>query len=200
MKRKMQMLAGGALALIASAGATAQGGEQYIGDIITVGFTFCPREFAEANGALLSIAQNTTLFSVIGCQYGGDCRTTFALPNLAGRTPVHFGQGPGLPMIPLAQMGGSETVTMTPDMMPQHTHTVRASTAAPMTTTPNGTTFGSFSSGPNRYGSETPDSPMQTTPQQTVSATGGSQPFSVVSPYTTIRYCVALQGIYPPRS
>ncbi|MEY2927140.1 MAG: hypothetical protein RL367_1617, partial [Pseudomonadota bacterium] len=97
--------------------------DPFIGTIIQVGFNFAPRNWIQCNGQLLSIAQNTALFSLLGTTYGGNGTTTFAIPNLQGRTPIHVGQGPGLSQYVLGQLSGTETTTVLSTNLPTHTHT-----------------------------------------------------------------------------
>src|ERR1041385_3867939 len=99
----------------------------FLGAICMFGFNFAPRGWAFCNGQILPIAQNTALFSLLGTTYGGNGQTTFALPDLRGRVPIHFGQGPGLSLYDLGQVGGSETVTLTPSTMPAHNHSLACS-------------------------------------------------------------------------
>src|SRR5580704_15922794 len=96
----------------------------FLGMIITVGFNFAPRGWALCNGQLMPISQNTALFSLLGTTYGGNGTTTFALPNLQSRVPVHFGQGPGLSPYVIGQSGGAETVALTINQLPAHTHAI----------------------------------------------------------------------------
>src|SRR5438270_10631506 len=96
--------------------------EPFIGEVRLLGFTFAPRGWATCDGQLLSIAQNTALFSLFGTFYGGNGTTTFALPNLAGRSPMFHGQGPGLTNYSIGEIGGENTVTLNSSQMPQHTH------------------------------------------------------------------------------
>lgn len=203
MKSKLLLTAlasAGALSLGFGAPATAQSGDNFLGDIVMTGYTFCPRTMLDANGQLLPISQNDALFSLFGTTYGGDGRTTFALPDMRGRAPVHTGQGPGLPMARLGQRYGAERNTMTQGSLPTHNHNVGASTSAPNQTSPGGHSIGSFTAGPNRYAAGTPDTAMESSPTSTVSSTGGSQSFNNVMPFQTIRYCVVVQGIYPSRN
>src|SRR5215213_3857433 len=104
--------------------------EPFIGQIIQFAGNFAIRGYAMCNGQILSIAQNTALFSILGTTYGGNGQTTFALPDLRGRAPVHMGQGPGLSNVQLGEPGGAETVTLLPAQMPQHVHAVNASSAS----------------------------------------------------------------------
>lgn len=171
----------------------------YIGDIIWVGFNFCPREFAEANGQLLSIAQNTALFSLYGTIYGGDGRTTFALPDLRGRSPVHAGKGPGLSDIRQGQSGGAETVTLNTTQIPSHNHaaTLKGATDAGNADSPADAVQATAQRS-GIYSSGAANTDMGAT-SISVGNTGGNQPHENRSPYTAIKACVAVEGIYPPR-
>ncbi|WP_395074824.1 phage tail protein, partial [Hyphococcus sp.] len=125
------------LAILATAGVTApvNAQENYIGEIMWTGFTFCPRGTIDASGQLLAISSNTALFSLYGTTYGGDGRTTFKLPDLRSRAPMHFGQGPGLTNRPLGQSAGTETNTMTVQQMPSHNHAATSTSNSSSTTT-----------------------------------------------------------------
>ncbi|TCO70613.1 phage tail protein [Rhodovulum euryhalinum] len=172
------------------------GPEPFIGEIMMVGYSFCPRAWAEADGQLLPIAQNQALFSLYGTTFGGDGRTTFALPDLRGRMPVHTGAAPGLSQRPLGQKGGSETTTLTVNQMPPHSHGLNATTAAGASPDPTGNL-------PANVGRETiyaggpPDAQMS---GSAIGATGGGQPVGTMPPFQVIRFCVALQGIFPSRN
>ena len=154
----------------------------FIGEIRLVGFTFCPRNWVEADGQLISIVSNEALFSLYGTTYGGDGQTTFALPDLRGRAPIHLGQGPGLSNYVQGQTGGTETVTLSGDEMPIHAHTF------PELTNPDGTVRGLVV---RNGGGE------QATP---TSDAGGGAAHENRPPYLTMRYCVALFGTYPSRN
>lgn len=188
--------------------------DDYIGDIKLVGYTYCPRSTTEAAGQLLAISSNTALYSLYGCTYGGDCRTTFALPDLRSRVPVGQGQGPGLPNVALGQKGGATTTTLSVAQIPVHSHS--ATTNVTVTSTLQGSATAADSSDPtgralagsNRptYLQTTPTAPMasgsvssQATATTTVGNAGGSQSFNIQNPYVGLRYCVVLQGIFPPR-
>lgn len=175
--------------------------DKYIGEVFMVGFTFCPRFTASAEGQLLSIASNTALFSLLGTTYGGDGRTTFALPDLRGRSPIGQGTGPGLTTVVQGQASGTETVTLTINQMPSHNHDarVRASNQAPNTNNPAGNTFPTFASGTNQYTTGDDNVTMGDNEVQ-IRPNGGSQPFSIRDPYIGMRYCVVTQGIFPPRN
>ena len=197
--------------------AVACGSEPFIGEICTFGFTFCPRGYADANGQLLAIQQNTALFSLLGTQYGGDGRTTFGLPDLRGRSAVGDGQGPGLSNIVIGQAGGTEQVTLFSSQMPAHTHaattTVNVNTAVKAvsgggnSTNPTGNVWATSSSRDNVYSNAAPNATMASAAlattasgNTTVDPAGGNAPFSNRSPYLGIKYCIATQGIFPSRN
>lgn len=154
----------------------------FIGDIKLVGFTFCPRGWTEANGQLLEIQTWQALFSLYGTTYGGDGRTTFGLPDLRSRIPIHVGQGPSLANYVQGETGGAETVTLTSDQMPVHNHTFTELTDR------NGTTDGLvIRNGGGEQATLTTDA-------------GGSQAHENRPPYLVMRYCVALEGLFPSRN
>ena len=175
----------------------------FLGMIIIFGGNFQINGWAFCNGQLLSIAQNTALFSLLGTTYGGNGQTTFGLPNLQGRVPVGFGQGPGLSPYSLGQVGGTETVTMQINQMPAHTHIaqLQATSTAAASGAPNGALLATQprSGGVNVYAAGTADTPMSSSAIQ-VSVTGNTQPIPNLQPYLAINYLIALQGIYPSRN
>ena len=165
--------------------------EPFIGQLMCVGFNFAPKGWALCQGQLLPIAQNTALFSLLGTMYGGNGQTTFALPDLRGRVPMSFGQGPGLQFYDQGQMSGSESVTLITPQIPMHNHTVACSSSDPSDTTPvNGVPAagGSYST--------TANATMLPT---MIGQAGGSQPHSNMQPYLVINWIIALEGIYPAR-
>lgn len=168
--------------------------EPFLASIQQVGFNFSPRGWALCNGQILPISQNTALFSLLGTTFGGDGRTTFALPNLQGRFAIGAGQGPGLSFIQLGQVGGSESAQLTIQQMPAHTHaaTVAANSFDGEVSNP---TQGSISSKNNGF-SPTANGSLGGV---NVSPQGGSQPFGIRNPYLGVNFCIALQGIYPSR-
>jgi microcystin-dependent protein len=197
------------------------GPEEYLGEIMYVGFNFCPRGTAEASGQLLPIAQNTALFALLGTIYGGDGQTTFALPDLRGRVPVHAGQAPGLSNVDQGEMGGAESRTLTFAQMPSHAHTATTTVADIAVTSVlrgSDTNGNSKSPGGNAlaitkqpsYASASPATDMAAGSVQstvtggsattTVDATNsGSSPVGVRDPFLGLRACIALQGIFPSR-
>ena len=176
--------------------------EPFLGMIIIVPYNFSPRGWAFCNGQILPIAQNTALFSLLGTTFGGNGQTTFALPDLRGRVSNSSGQGPGLSSYDLGQVGGVESETLTINQMPAHNHLVNALNAVePSSPRPGGNLPGTITV-PNDansllYGPPPADAQMAPT---MIGITGGSQPFSVLQPYLTLNYCIALEGIFPSRN
>ena len=127
----------GAAALLgcASTNAMACGDNAYLGEVCTFAFDYCPQNFAPANGQILQIAQNSALFALLGNRYGGDGRTTFGLPDLRGRSPIHYGQGPGLSPVSIAQSNGVENATLTNAQLPVHSHAITGQASGAVTTT-----------------------------------------------------------------
>ncbi|MCG6904003.1 MAG: tail fiber protein [Rhodobacter sp.] len=170
-----------------------------IGQIVWMGFNFCPRGWMQANGALLAVSSNTALFSLYGTTFGGDGRTTFALPDLSGRVPVGQGAGPGLTPITMGQKAGVENNTMTETTLPNHSHTgeLKASSAGPGASTLNGNMLatGAFYSG----GLASADATLKAGALTTAN-TGGNVPFNNMQPSLAQLPCVAVQGTYPSRS
>lgn len=168
--------------------------EPFIAEIRMFAGNFAPRSWAFCNGQLLPIAQNTALFSLIGTTYGGDGRTTTALPNLQGRVPMHAGQGPGLTNRRLGQKIGVEMVNLTENQMPNHNHTFNGSTGRGNQNSPENHLF---SNNAGAYG----DAANMTTMQgDIVTTTGGSQAHNNVQPFLVVNFIIALQGLYPSRS
>ena len=167
--------------------------EPFIGQIQAFGFNFAPRGWAQCNGQILSIAQNTALFSLLGTMYGGNGQTTFALPDLRGRFPLHTGQGPGLPYYAQGQVGGTDSVTILTTNMPTHNHQLFAAEEG-TSDNPSGTVIAG--SGTNAFAA----SQNVVMSQNSVGLAGGNQPMSIKNPYLCINYCIALQGIFPSRN
>ena len=167
--------------------------EPFIGMLMLVGFNFAPRGWALCNGQILSIAKNTALFSLLGTQYGGNGQTTFALPDLRGRVPIHQGQGPGLSAYTIGQTAGQETHTLTITEMPMHNHLLSSTNAAATTSRPNGAV-------PAAGGSYSTTLDGGTMNAQAVGLSGGSQPHNILQPYLTLNWVIALEGIYPSRN
>lgn len=172
--------------------------DPFIAEIKIFAGNFAPRGWAYCNGQLMPIAQNTAVFSLVGTIYGGDGRTTFALPNLKGRVPLQAGQGPGLSRYSIGENGGETTVTLTKDQIPSHRHGAQG-IGGNDKTTPIGnvwSTLGTTRSPPPLY-SGSQNTPMSTT---ALEETGGGQPHNNMSPYLALTFIFALVGVYPPRS
>jgi len=178
--------------------------QPYLGEIRMFAGNFAPRNNAQCNGQLLSIAQNTALFSLLGTFYGGNGVQTFALPNLQGRLPINQGNGPGLTPRVIGEVGGSENVTLLQTTTPQHNHVVNATTdignlpgpsdkAIPAEPT-DGTTPGTLYIAPPNAIVPAPMNPLA------VSLTGGSQPHQNMMPSLAITFIIALNGIFPSRN
>ena len=198
-RRPLRRAALAAVALLAGAAVTptvqAQS-EPFLGQLMLVSYNFCPDRWAEANGQIMSISMNTALFSLLGTTYGGDGRITFALPDLRGRAPVHVGQGPGLSLIDQGQVGGTESVTLIGSNLPAHSHALNAiaqpaTHAAPATDRALAATqnAGTYAAG----------APNTSLVAGSVGATGSNSPFSVRNPYLGLRWCIALEGVFPQR-
>jgi microcystin-dependent protein len=179
--------------------------ESFIAQIMMFAGNFAPRGWALCNGQILSIAQNTALFSLLGTTYGGNGQTTFALPNLQGRVPVHPGQLAGGSNYQLGETSGTESVTLTNSQMPAHTHpttvTIQsASSSQAPSTEPagavlvGGTTYAVFAPAPDG----TAMNPGMAT--ATVALTGGNQPVGILQPFLCINFCICMEGIFPSRN
>lgn len=169
----------------------------YIGEIRMFGCNFAPRGWAFCNGQLLPIAQNTALFSLLGTTYGGNGTTTFGLPDLRGRVPIHFGQGPGLSSYSLGQTGGAESVTLLTTQIPAHSHTVNAADTGGNQTSPIAALPAVESTGTSKNFSNSGTGQMS---PAMINPAGGNQPHPNLQPYQTINFCIALEGIYPSRN
>lgn len=176
--------------------------DTFIGEIRMFGFNFAPRGWVFCQGQLLSIAQNTALFSLLGTNYGGDGQTTFGLPDLRGRVPLHFGQGPGQPDYVLGQKAGEESVTLLTSEMPQHTHQAVALSASdagdPSTdavwATPPEAMYGGLPPVNTNGAIGGAMSPLA------LEFIGGSQPHNNMPPFVVVNYSIALEGIFPARN
>jgi microcystin-dependent protein len=175
--------------------------DPFLGEIRIFGGNFAPVGWALCQGQLLPIAQNSALFSLLGTTYGGDGRTTFALPDLRGRVVMSFGQGPGLRNYAQGEVAGTESVTLLTQQMPQHSHSVGAS-ETPSTTDPKGAVPAQpvsaqpGSGAPKIYAASSDGTTMN---NAMIGPSGGGQPFNIQQPYLVINYIIALQGIYPSR-
>jgi microcystin-dependent protein len=194
----------------------------YIGQIIQGGWSFAPRDTAFCNGQLISIAQNTALFALLGTTFGGNGQTTFALPDLRGRTMIHWGNGPGLSQVQLGEAAGQEQITLLSSQMPQHTHTATftststlgavAATKASLQAPSNGAVLARTKDG----ATPGPSLPLIYLPAGTATdvtlgglnvagtitnaIAGGSQPVGIRNPYVGITHAICMFGIFPSRS
>ena len=170
--------------------------DPFIAEIKMFAGNFPPRGYAFCDGQLLAIAQNTALFSLLGTNYGGNGTSTFGLPDLKNRTPMGWGNGPGLTPRVIGEMGGVSNVTLISSEMPQHTHSLAASSSSGSSDNPSGTSFGTIGRGRTAiYSSTAPSVQMSPT-----GIGGGSQPHNNRQPYLGLYFIIALQGVFPPRN
>ena len=171
--------------------------EPFVAEIRMVGFNFAPRNWAVCNGALLSISQNTALFSLVGTFYGGNGLNTFGLPDLQGRAAIHQGQGPGLTQRFVGEQGGSAAVTLLSSQLPAHSHNTVLGAATGGVETPGGNDWGSALRGRPPAYSTTSNTTMSASATSTA---GGSQPHNNMPPYLSVLYIIALSGVFPARN
>jgi microcystin-dependent protein len=171
--------------------------DPFVAEIRIFPFNFAPKGWATCDGQLLPISQNTALFSLLGTTYGGDGKSTFALPDLQGSAALGPGQGPGLSQYDVGQTGGSQTVTLLASEIPVHSHGLKASSQdgverAPANLLPaKGVGIGMYDAN---------NQPTTQLAPEALAPTGGDQPHNNMQPFLTFRFCIALQGVFPPRS
>ncbi len=171
--------------------------DPFVAEIRIFGFNFAPKGWAFCNGQLLPLSQNTALFSLLGTTYGGDGKSNFALPNLQGNAPMHPGQGPGLSLHDLGEVSGSETVSLLQSEMPAHPHSLKAGADPANAQIPNAQLILARSSGGSAYNpTATGLAPMNSL---ALGLAGGGLPHNNMQPYLTVNFCIALQGVFPPR-
>jgi microcystin-dependent protein len=170
----------------------------FVAEIRIFGFNFAPKGWAMCNGQLMPISQNTALFSLLGTFYGGDGKSTFALPDLQGAAPVHQGQGPGLSEYFLGQTGGSETITLLESEIPVHSHNLMAANSASISQSPAGQLPAGGIGGVAMY--REPGATDASLAAEAAAVTGGSLPHNNLQPLLTFNFCIAMQGVFPPRS
>lgn len=170
--------------------------EPFVGEIRMFAGNFAPRGWAFCDGQLLAVSQNDALFSLFGTTYGGDGRTTFGLPDMRGRLPIHAGQGPGLSQRRLGSRGGAEKETLTQNELPSHSHTVNAVSTPATETSPGANETLAQSVGYDAY---VPNQSVATMSSQNVSSVGGSRSHQNEMPFLCVNFIVALFGIYPSR-
>lgn len=173
--------------------------DQFVAEIRIFGFNFAPRGWAICSGQILPISQNTALFSLVGTQYGGNGTSNFALPNLQGAAALDQGSGPGLTQRTVGDVGGEANVTLSLRQLPQHTHSAQcvANNTTKPTYGPGNALWSSDAAGDNEYNTGAGNVAMNTA---AIAPTGGGQPHNNLQPYLALNFCIALQGIFPPRS
>lgn len=170
--------------------------DPFVAEVRIFAFNFPPKGWAFCNGQILPISQNTALFSLLGTVYGGNGQSTFALPNLQGSAVIHPGQGPGLSLYDQGQVGGVEESTLYPHEMPQHSHQALAHFGAGTSASP-GPSVGFGGSGAAQIYTTTTVDPA---PCVLLGPTGGNLPHNNMQPYLTLNFCIAMQGVFPPRT
>lgn len=200
MTYKFSLAASSLVIAAAMAPSPAAAQELYIGEIIQTGYTFCPRNTTEAAGQLMSIAQNTALFSLYGTTYGGDGRTTFGLPDLRGRAPIGQGNGPGLTPRMIGQKSGTETTTLTTANLPSHNHNPQVAVARTAGDQPIPINNSFARAAQNAYTAQAPGADRMHQGTIVSQNVGQSTPVNNMQPYQVMRYCVALYGIFPSRN
>lgn len=168
--------------------------DPFVAEIRIFPFNFAPKGWAWCDGQLLPLSQNTALFSLLGTTYGGNGKSNFALPDLQGRSPMHPGQGPGLSLHDLGETGGSQTVTLLESEIPSHAHSLNGVNDSGLQSAPGA----AFMARANTYSSAT--TPLTALSLNAVLPAGGGAPHNNLQPYLTFYFCIALQGVFPPRT
>jgi microcystin-dependent protein len=174
--------------------------DPFVAEIRIFPFNFAPKGWAFCDGQILPLSQNTALFSLLGTTYGGDGKSNFALPDMQGNVPMHPGQGPGLSLHDLGETGGSETVTLLESEIPAHSHTMMSLPAPGNRTAPGGNSMARVSGTIGPYLAASPAPVLVSMSDNAVTPAGGDQPHNNMQPYLTLNFCIALQGVYPPRT
>lgn len=196
MKRALLSAAVAAASLAAAQPVLAQASDPYLGQLMLVGFTYCPDGWQEANGQLLAVSSNPALFSLYGVTYGGNGSTTFGLPDLRGRVPAHTGTGPGLSPVTQGQIMGADSTVLSIGQMPIHNHALFGSTGTSDTGSPSNALLPTFA-GTNIYSAA--GAANLTMKPSAIGLAGGNSPFDQHQPTLVLRWCVATSGIFPPR-
>jgi microcystin-dependent protein len=174
--------------------------DPFVAEIRIFPFNFAPKGWAFCDGQLLPLSQNTALFSLLGTTYGGDGKSNFALPDMQGNAPMHPGQGPGLSLHDLGETGGSETVSLLESEIPSHSHTMISLPAPGNRTAPGGNSLARVSGTVGPYLPAAPAPALVAMSDSAVAPVGGDQPHNNMQPYLTLLFCIALQGVFPPRT
>lgn len=172
----------------------------FLGEIRMFGGNYAPRGWAFCDGRLLPISQNSALFALLGNMYGGDGRSTFALPDLRGRAPISYGTGPGLPSYQWGEQGGSVSTTLTVNQLPAHNHSLNASSSAGYSDNPAASLIAAGSGTAEYIHATPPPTPDVSLAPASIGNTGSGQSVPIVSPYLAVTFIIALQGIFPSRS
>lgn len=172
--------------------------DPFVAEIRMFPFNFAPKGWAWCDGQLLPLSQNTALFSLLGTTYGGNGKSNFALPDLQGRAPMHPGQGPGLSLHDLGETGGSETVSLLESEITSHAHTLRADSDPATRSSPGGAVLAAAIGRP-AYQSVT-NANLTWMNDNSLAPAGGDQPHNNLQPYLTVYFCIAMQGVFPPRT
>ncbi len=173
--------------------------EPFLAEVRIVGFNFAPRGWAFCDGQILPISQNQSLYSLLGTTYGGDGRTSFALPDLRGRTPIHVGSSNGTQHT-LGQKSGEETHTLAANEMPQHNHGMNAVTETANVPSPAGAYYAGSPGGTPIYTAQNPTNLNQSLGSGSIPNVGGGQAHNNMQPYIALNFCIALQGLFPSRN
>ena len=168
--------------------------EPFMGQLMLVASSYCPKDWLEANGQMLSISDNPALYSLLGTSYGGNGHSTFALPDLRGRVPVGQGTGPGLSPVVRGQSGGTETVTLFTSQLPPHTHALQASSQPATHAAPANDRALAVTQNAGSYVQGSADTALAA---NSIGATGGGQPVPIRNPYLGMRWCINVFGVYP---
>jgi microcystin-dependent protein len=171
--------------------------DPFLAEIRIFPFNFPPNGWAFCDGQILPLSQNTALFSLLGTTYGGDGKSTFALPDLQGAVPMHPGQGLGLSLHDLGETSGTDTVTLLQSEIPAHNHAVQANGAPADLQMAGSDRALARATGGNAY--KTPPATMTQLSDQALTPVGGDQPHNNLQPYLTLNFCIALQGVFPQR-
>lgn len=171
--------------------------DPFVAEIRMFPFNFAPKGWAWCDGQLMPLSQNTALFSLLGTTYGGDGKSTFGLPDLQGRAAMQPGQGQGLSLRDLGEMSGSETITLLPSEIPMHTHSMLCNNGLSNSRAPGPTVSIARTAGGLMYAAAGSQTGMAF---QALSLAGGDLPHNNMQPYLTVYFCIALQGVFPPRN